>query len=143
MPDGDNNTLLAQILVGVVIAVLAGGTAPWWWTAIGGESADELAAGDDRAQSPSDPAHAIEAYEAIQALYVEARKLPPDVDCPTVRLLIEKIRVHGDDANAVPPSFEYTVKYPADVTDPTIGDIAADRISRIERQRAGCIRTSR
>ena len=76
MPDDAKKTWLSQILVGIAITLLAGGTAPWWWgelTAVldrGTTGAPEV---PPRSESP---AATLSAYDTIQKLYESARSLP-------------------------------------------------------------------
>lgn len=138
--DGKKSPVFSQILVAVVIALLAGGSAPWWWN-----EAKILF----RPAHPVKPAVSVKGpepaaeilklalvdYEAVQALYLQARQ---SQSCVDYRRIVEHIRVYVGNKRPVPENFRYTVRYPTTKPMPTISDLATDRITRITQANSKC-----
>ncbi|MBU0909102.1 MAG: hypothetical protein KKA54_20345 [Proteobacteria bacterium] len=136
------DSLLSQILVAVAIALLAGGTAPWWWSEL--KDVFRMRTGESPATSverpPTEPPveslrRALEDYEAVHALYGQSR---PADNCVEIRDIVEHIRLYVGNERLVPESFRYTVRYPTPKSVPTISDLATDRITRIKNTKSQC-----
>ena len=82
-------------------------------------------------------------YDAVQALYIQAK--PADT-CPELRRIVEQIRLYLGNDRLVPASYRSTVRYssttvgrrPPAMSNPTISDLATDRITRIKNMNLEC-----
>ncbi len=152
--DSKKQSVWSQILMAVAIALLAGGTSPWWWNEIVGSRGQDAPAPQVIEATPAAPSapqvpqapqnqdqthlqQALDDTTAIQAIYERASR-DRSMGCPDVRRSVETIRVYTASGLPVPESYRYTVRYPREVADPTVADYATDRIERIKRSRAGC-----
>jgi hypothetical protein len=131
---------MRQLVGGLVVAVLAAGSAPWWWTEIKAvlnltpppeaEQLDEAAAIDEVAVA------AAHDYEFIQAVYQNSKN--DRLTCAGARGLIEKLRPYLGKPQPVPAEVAYTIIYPIASEDASVGDVALDRITRIQNVRPEC-----
>jgi len=78
---------------------------------------------------------ALEDYEAVQALYSQAKSAHT---CVEFRRIVEQIRLSVGNDRLVPESFRYTVTNPSTKPTPTISDLATDRIIRIKNINTQC-----
>jgi hypothetical protein len=139
---------LSQIGVGVIVALLVGGSVPWWWSDLKARfTSHPSQVTEKRASSPQDapppspqPAPASEDYsqsdyEAVQAIFERRKNAKTCVD---VKRLTSRIQQYVGNQHLVPPRYIDTIRYPAPVAKPTISDLAKDRIFKIKDARPAC-----
>ena len=141
---------LTQVAVGVVVALLVGGSVPWWWGDLKARfSSHPTQVTEKPAPSPqqspppapqSAPAPAPDQYsqtdyDAVQSIYERRQNAKTCVD---VKRLVSRIQQHIGNQHLVPPKYVDTIQYPAPVAKPTITDLAKDRIARIKDARPKC-----
>ena len=86
------------------------------------------------AESPND-------YDDLQALYVRYRALGVRQDrlvCPTVLEIVAGLEKYTGHLSLVPADRQRTVLFPSPKDEPTIGDLASDRILRIKKAMKQC-----
>ena len=76
-----------------------------------------------------------EDFERVQAIYGMHKVA---TNCEQVRKVVESLRKHIANRNLVPSEQVSTVRNPSPKAHPTIGDLAKDRILRVQRIRADC-----
>lgn len=82
-------------------------------------------------------------YDAVQALYIQAK--PADT-CREFRRIVEQMQLYLGNDRLVPESHRYTVRHssttvgrpPSAMSNPTISDLATDRITRIKNANPEC-----
>jgi hypothetical protein len=74
-------------------------------------------------------------YNAIQNIYIQYRS----ANCTQAKEMIRKIQRYRNETIAVPTSKAYSVNYPNKVNNPSIGDLAKDRIARLRNQFKSCL----
>lgn len=129
----------SQILVALVIAIVAGGSSPWWW----GEVKGWLHGGSSDRPPATIPApgvgdleqQAISDSDAIQQLYNRHKKT---TDCMINRQLVAGIQAYIGNRLPLPDKLSGTILFPAAKANPTVSDLAADRIQRIKDVRSAC-----
>jgi cytoskeletal protein RodZ len=140
---------LSQIAVGIVVAALVGGSAPWWWNELKARFTSKSApttvqhapAPNPPAPNPPAPAaapadtYSQTDYDAVQTIYERRQTAKTCVD---VKRLTSRIQQYIGTQHLVPPKFVDTIRYPAPVPKPTISDLAKDRIARIKDARPKC-----
>ncbi|XLS27418.1 hypothetical protein ACJD0Z_09435 [Flavobacteriaceae bacterium M23B6Z8] len=82
----------------------------------------------------------VELYNSVQNIYLNAprRQSTTPADCQVIKNLIAKLEPYKRYGEAVPAKWAYTVNYPTKKANPSIGDLATDRISRLQQLNAGC-----
>lgn len=135
-------SVLSQVLVAIVIALLAGGTAPWWWNEV--KQVFQTTASDKPSNSKETPPtetpqearnKALADFESVQAIYNRSKSAKT---CVQFRRIVEEIRLYVGNKRSVPESFKYSVLYPSKKSNPTISDLAIDRITRVKRINSQC-----
>jgi hypothetical protein len=131
---------MRQLIGGLVVAVLAAGSAPWWWTEIKAvlnlNPPPETEQGNEDAAIDAATMAAARDYEFIQAVYETSKN--DRLTCAGARGLIEKLRPYLGKPQQVPAEVAYTIVYPIPSEDASVGDVALDRITRIQNVRAEC-----
>jgi len=89
-----------------------------------------------KAQSPQN------LYNSVQNLYAQSSSISKD-NCSNVERLIVKISKYTGYRTAVPANKAYSVSFPNKVNNPTIGDLANDRIARLKSQFKSCFTPKR
>ncbi len=139
---------LSQVAVGILVALLVGGSVPWWWSDLKAKlSSHPSQVTEKPAPSPQEappptpqsaPAtdeYSQSDYDAVQSIF-ERRKTAKA--CVDVKRLTSRIQQYIGNQHLVPPKFVDTIRYPAPVPKPTISDLAKDRIARIKDARPAC-----
>lgn len=139
---------ISQIAVGVVVALLVGGSVPWWWsdlkakfTGQPSQVTEKRAPAPQEAPPPSpQPApkpdeYSQSDYEQVQSIF-ERRKTAKT--CADVKRLTSRMEQYFGNQHLVPPRFVDTIQYPTPLPKPTISDLAKDRIARIRDARPKC-----
>jgi hypothetical protein len=139
---------ISQVAVGVLVALLVGGSVPWWWSDLKArfsshpsQVTEKLAPSPQEAPPPSpQPApnsdeYSQSDYEAVQSIYERRQNAKTCVD---VKRLTSRMQQYFGNQHLVPPKFVDTIRYPAPVPKPTISDLAKDRIARIKDARPKC-----
>lgn len=111
------------------------------WLAIAAPIAAAAALYYVLAMKPSEtPQQAAEAalreFDAIQGLYSNVKNA--SLTCSGARDLVERIRPYLHSTRRVPPSFDYTVLNPKPQGEPSVAELARDRIGRIKSVRKDC-----
>ena len=70
-------------------------------------------------------------YNAVQNIYNGYKSAYTAKDCNTLKSLISQLEIYKNNSAPVPADKAYSVLFPQKVTNPTIGDLAKDRIQRI------------
>jgi len=104
----------------------------------GEEPAASSSADDTPAPSSSgeELRQALDDFDAVQEIYNRAKASDPT--CVQLRRIVEEMRVYSDNQKPVPESFRYSVIYPSPTPEPTIADLAADRIHRVKQVKPTC-----
>jgi hypothetical protein len=139
---------ISQVAVGVLVALLVGGSVPWWWSDLKtrfsshpSQVTEKPAPSPQEAPPPSpQPApnsdeYSQSDYEAVQSIYERRQNAKTCVD---VKRLTSRMQQYFGNQHLVPPKFVDTIRYPAPVPKPTISDLAKDRIARIKDARPKC-----
>ena len=138
MAEEHKGTIWSQILVAVAVAILVGTTAPWWWA----ELRDIVTGGESRGPTglsppgPDTSAHssAFDRANAVQSLYNRGKAAP----CPLLYQIIDGIAVYNGDSAPLPTDLAQTVFFPIAKAQPTVSDLAKDRIARLRNGRSDC-----
>ena len=141
---------ISQVAVGVAVALLVGGSVPWWWSDLKAKfSSHPTQVTEKPAPSPQQaPAPAPQSapapapndysqadYDAVQSIYDRRQNAKTCVD---VKRLVSRIQQQIGNQHLVPPKYVDTIQYPAPIGKPTITDLARDRIARIKDARPKC-----
>ena len=203
MAEGNSSGWIGQLVGAVVLALVAGGSSPWWWSelkrawqpdappaatsapvapasAASAASvttsglATEAPAPAPRSESPTirprpevtdqasqrpatvrpaaratpatapvEPASGQpttsqpnpEAYRAVQRIYERTKSVS---DCAALADSIRNLQRYARGQRPVPEEFTQTVIYPKRMVQPTIGDLAMDRIARVKLASPSC-----
>ncbi|MEK9660272.1 MAG: hypothetical protein VW644_00790 [Alphaproteobacteria bacterium] len=162
---GGKTGVLQQILVAVAIAVLAGGTSPWWWNElkplIAGAANDQAGAPTTPGQPATQPdrganapggsgstgstiatpnyialADAAADAERIQAWYLRGRN--DGLECGVYRDIVMEIRKFAGNPRPLPAQYADTLRYAGTNPAQTISSLAIDRSRRIVSARTAC-----
>lgn len=76
-------------------------------------------------------------YNQVQNIYIKHTKTDAN-NCIAIKDIIEQLKQYRRSRVAVPSSKAYTVSFPQKMTNPSIGDLAKDRIERLKRQYKSC-----
>jgi hypothetical protein len=139
---------ISQVAVGILVALLVGGSVPWWWSDLKArfsshpsQVTEKPAPSPQEAPPPSpQPApnsdeYSQSDYEAVQSIYERRQNAKTCVD---VKRLTSRMQQYFGNQHLVPPKFVDTIQYPVPVPKPTISDLAKDRIARIKDARPKC-----
>src|SRR5262245_60063242 len=134
---------ISQIAVGVVVALLVGGSVPWWWSDLKARFSSHPSQVTEKpapSPPPAQPAPAQDDYsqtdyDAVQSIF-ERRKTAKS--CVDVKRLTSRIQQHVGNQHLVPLKYVDTIRYPSPVPKPTISDLARDRIYKIKDARPAC-----
>ncbi len=74
-----------------------------------------------------------ELYNTVQAIYSKHKTAFRSKDCDTYKNLVRQLQTYTTDKTPVPAESASTVLYPKKISNPTIGDLAADRIFRVQK----------
>jgi hypothetical protein len=85
----------------------------------------------------ADP-RSVQLYNQVQNLYGRYYSIS-STNCNAVRQLINELNAYKNNTTPVPPDKAYSVNFKGRVTNPTIGDLAEDRIARVESRFKGCV----
>ncbi len=139
---------MSQVAVGVVVALLVGGSVPWWWSDLKAKlgshpsqvtvkpaPSPQEAPPPSPQPAPNSDEYSQSDYEAVQSIYERRQNAKTCVD---VKRLTSRMQQYFGNQHLVPPKFIDTIRYPAPVPKPTISDLAKDRIARIKDARPKC-----
>lgn len=139
---------MSQVAVGIVVALLVGGSVPWWWSDLKGKlgshpsQVTEKPAPSPQEAPPPSPQPAPNSdeysqtdYDAVQSIFERRQNAKTCVD---VKRLTSRMQQYFGNQHLVPPKFIDTIRYPAPLPKPTISDLAKDRIARIKDARPKC-----
>ena len=130
------HSVISQILVSVVIALLVGGTSPWWWDEFKQVFQKPTSDESPRTETSQEVLKmALADYESVQGIYNKSKSAKT---CVQFRRIVEEIRLYVGNERPVPESFAYSVRYPSRKPHPTISDLAIDRITRVKRGNSEC-----
>ena len=173
MAEGNSSGWVGQLIGAVVLALVAGGSSPWWWSELkrawqpdappaataaplapasaastasaatsgGPAEASAPAARATPAAAPVEPASVQpatpnpEAYRAVQRIYQATKGVS---DCAALADSVRNLQRYGRGQRLVPDQFRQTVIYPKPMAQPTIADLAMDRIARIKLASPNC-----
>ena len=203
MAEGNSSGWIGQLVGAVVLALVAGGSSPWWWSELKrawqpdappaatsapvapasaastasvttSGLATETPAPAPRSESPAirprpevtdqtsqrpatvrpaaratpatapvEPASGQsttsqpnpEAYRAVQRIYERTKGVS---DCAALADSIRNLQRYARGQRPVPEEFTQTVIYPKRMVQPTIGDLAMDRIARVKLASPSC-----
>ena len=82
----------------------------------------------------------MELYNTVQNIYISAprRQSMLSTECASVNSIIARLEPYQRYGELVPQDLAYTVIYPNKRTNPTIGDLACDRIERLKMLNRNC-----
>jgi len=146
---------LSQIGVGVIVALLVGGSVPWWWSDLKARFSSHPSQVTEKPApvtekpapstqqipppspqpAPPENEYSQSDYDAVQSIF-ERRKTAKA--CVDVKRLTSRIQQYVGNQHLVPLRFVDTIRYPAPVPKPTISDMAKDRIFKIKDARPAC-----
>ena len=203
MAEGNSSGWIGQLVGAVVLALVAGGSSPWWWSelkrdwqpdappaatsapvapASAASTASVTTSGlatEAPAPAPRPEAAAIrprpevtdltsqrpatvrpaaratpaaapvepasgqpttsqpnpEAYRAVQRIYERTKGVS---DCAALADSVRNLQRYARGQRPVPEEFTQTVIYPKRMVQPTIGDLAMDRIARVKLASPSC-----
>jgi hypothetical protein len=176
MAEGNSSGWVGQLIGAVVLALVAGGSSPWWWTelkrawqpdaqpaATAAPLAPASAASTASAATSGGPAGALapaaqatpaaaavapasssqpttrepnpEAYRAVQLIYEATKGVS---ECAALAASVKNLQRYTRGPRPVPDQFRRTVIYPTRLVQPTIGDLAIDRIARVKLAAPKC-----
>ncbi|MBC8755043.1 hypothetical protein H2O64_10195 [Kordia sp. YSTF-M3] len=76
-------------------------------------------------------------YNKVQNIYVGYTSIGSN-NCNAAKNMVAKLQLYTSNRAAVPTSKAYSVNFPKKVNNPTIGDLAKDRIARLKSQFKSC-----
>ena len=182
MAEGNSGGWVGQLIGAIAVALVAGGSSPWWWSELkrawdpnaapAATSAPAVTPASTVTSTPVAPASATdqtsqrpaalrpaaratpaaapvepasgqpttpqpnpEAYRAVQRIYQETKGVS---DCATLADSIRNLQRYARGQRLVPEEFRQTVIYPKRMVQPTIGDLAMDRIARVKLASPSC-----
>jgi len=167
MAEGNSGGWVGQLIGAIVIALVAGGSSPWWWSELkrawqpdappaasspvapasaAAPVAPVRAASTASAPTvtpavapasapPTTPEPNPEAYRAVQRIYERTKGVS---DCAALADSIKNLQRYTRGQRLVPEEFSQTVIYPKRMVQPTIADLAIDRISRVKLASPSC-----
>jgi hypothetical protein len=206
MAEGNSSGWMGQLIGAVVLALVAGGSSPWWWTelkrtwqpdapapatsasvaqpaspaAIAASATASGVAAETSAAAPRPEPAAIrprpevtgqtsqqpaavrpaaratpatapvapassgqpttrepnpEAYRAVQLIYEATKGVS---ECAALAASVKNLQRYTRGPRPVPDQFRQTVIYPKRLVQPTIGDLAIDRIARVKLAAPKC-----
>lgn len=80
---------------------------------------------------------ALSSYNTVQDIYLQHNTMSSS-NCTPITNLISELEKHTSNLTAVPTSKAQTVSFPNKVENPTIGDLAKDRIARLKSKFKSC-----
>lgn len=116
------SSILSKFLIPVLIALIVGGSTPWWLE-------------DLREYFSDQTEQALEDYKTVQAIYSKAKGTKV---CTQLRSIVEELKVYENNKLPVPESFHYTIKHPNEMSHPKISDLVVDRTYRVKNLNASC-----
>jgi hypothetical protein len=175
MAEGNSGGWVRQLIGAVVLALVAGGASPWWWSelkrtwqpdapapatsaAVAQPASAPVASAAlaPVAQPTPAPARATpatapvapassgqpttrepnpEAYRAVQLIYEATKGVN---ECAALAASVKNLQRYTRGPRPVPDQFRQTVIYPKRLVQPTIGDLAIDRIARVKLAAPKC-----